>query len=292
MNYENEIYKINNNLYIISWFNFLKIEYDITLSEKNNFITNCERKHYKYIDNEDIGKYNFNDLVYDNEVGKYKILSKRENVFPYALLNIDYIDELLYKNENNEWFLLKNISYDTNMSVRCQQGEYREYKIELSKSEVHDLVLKRDLSKPLKYKEIFDSHKKFFSHKETTYEKVEINKNYDDPILNILFSNKFPLYFYKTNECTSADDTTDITSFTVDIKMIELIGNKKKVILKYNNKEYYYAHISFRICCGSGTDSFIQLDNKEDMEYFDYINFEKDEKMQKHFDYLRGEESE
>jgi len=70
--------------------------------------------------------------------------------------------------------------------------------------------------------------------------------------------------------------------------MIELEGNAQKVILKYNNKEYYYAYINFNLCCGSGTDSFIQLASKEDMEYFDYNTFRTDEEMQKHFEYLKN----
>ena len=95
MNYQNEIYKINDNLCIYKFFNFLKIEYDVILAENTNFVTNYKRNTQ-------------NENKYD---------------FPYTLLNIDYANELLYKNEDNEWFLLKRDSYDTNLFQRCQQGE-------------------------------------------------------------------------------------------------------------------------------------------------------------------------
>ena len=105
----------------------------------------------------------------------------------------------------------------------------------------------------------------------------------------IYFSNKFPLYFYpKYDYYYELKDNNEVC---VGIKMIELEGNRKKVIMKYNNKEYYYSHVGYLFCCGGGTDSFIQLDNKEDMEYFDYDGFEKDEKMQKHFEYLRSKKN-
>jgi hypothetical protein len=289
MNYENQIYKINDNLYIINWFNFLKIEYDVKLSEETNFITNYKRSYYKYINYEDIYKYNFDDLIYDELVDKYKKLKERKNDFPYPLLNIDYADELLYKNENNEWYLLKYTSYDTNKSLRCQQGEYKEYKIELSNIGTYDLVIKRNLLEPFKYRQIYDEHYKILFHKKkTTFEKVELNKDHDDPIVNILFSNKFPLYFYPSYDYIAINEIMDIC---VGIKMIELEGNEEKVIIKYNNKEYYYAQIHFYLCCGSGTDSFIQLDSKADMEYFNHEAFWKDEKMQKHFEYLRTEKN-
>ena len=38
-------------------------------------------------------------------------------------------------------------------------------------------------------------------------------------------------------------------------------GNTQKVILKYNNNEYYYVYIHFYLCCTGGTDSFIQLNS-------------------------------
>jgi len=187
MNYENEIYKINDNVYIINWFNFLKIEYDINLSEETNFITNYKRNHYEYINNEDVDKYNLNDLIYDKQVNKYKMYEERENIFPYPLLSIDYTDELLYKNENNEWFLLKYASFDTNYAMRCQQGKYKEYKIELSNDENYDLVIKRNELEPPKYKNIYDEHYESFDTEKTKFEKVELDKDYEDPILNILF---------------------------------------------------------------------------------------------------------
>ena len=76
-------------------------------------------------------------------------------------------------------------------------------------------------------------------------------------------------------------------SYDVKIKMIKIEGSSEKVILTYNNKEYYYAHISWNPCCGSGTDSFILLNNVDDMNYFDEIKFEVDMDMQKHFEYLK-----
>lgn len=284
MNYENEIYKINDNLYMINWFNFLKIKHDIELCKETNFITNYKRGHFQYIDWENIDKYNYEDLIYDKEIEKMKIYTEnKKNNFPYLLLNIDYSNELLYKNENNEWFLLKYSSYDTNKSVRCQQGVYKEYKIELSNDNTHDLVIKRNLLEPDKYKDFFFNNYKVANIKNTC-EKVELYKDYNDSILNILFSNKFPLYFYPNPDDIIKNKIVDIC---IKIKMIKLKGNSKKVILKYKNKEYYYAYINFYLCCGSGSDSFIQLNSKEDMEYFDYQTFKKDEKMQKHFEYLK-----
>jgi len=283
MNYQNHIYKISDNLYRFEWFNFLKIEYDITLSPDTNFVTSYERNTFEYIDYADIHKYNFKDLVYDESVDKYKILNETKNIFPYLLLNIDYSIELLYKNENNEWFLLKRNSYDTNSSVRCQQGEYKEYKIELSNDDSCELVIKRNLLEPFKYENVYNDNYKNL-RRYTTLEQIEPNKDYNDPILNILLSNKFPLYFYPSHDYIAINDITDIS---IKIKMIELEGNTQKVILKYNDKEYYYAYINFNLCCGSGTDSFIQLASKEDMEYFDYNTFRTDEEMQKHFKYLK-----
>jgi hypothetical protein len=263
MNYQTQIYKINDNLYIYNWFNFLKIEYNKQLSENTNFVTSYKRNKLDYNDGD-------------------KTLEETINKFPYTLLNIDFANELLYKNENNEWYLLKYGSYDTNDFTRCQQGEYKEYKIELS-NEVGDLVMKRNLLEKFKYENIYDDN--YINIR--TYrklEKIEPNKDYNDPILNILFSNKFPLYFYPSREHIIKNNILDIC---IPITMIELEGNEKKVIIKYNNKEYYYSHIHFYWCCGSGTDSFIQLDSRSDMEYFDYDLFENDDKMQKYFEYLR-----
>jgi hypothetical protein len=283
MNYQPQIYKINDNLYIYNWFNFLKIEYDVNLSENPEFITSYIRNQYKYIDNNDIEKYNLNDLIYDKENDNYKICIKSENKFPYTLLNIDYTNELLYKNDNNEWYLLKYSAYDTNYSVRCQQGEYKEYKIELSDDNTYDLVLKRNLQENFKYENIYNNnYKNLRTYKKL--EKIEPNKEYNDPILNILFSNKFPLYFYPSYNDIMKNNIIDIS---INVKMIELEGNNQKLIIKYNNKEYYYAYIHFDLCCGSGTDSFIQLNSKADMEYFDYDLFCKDEQLHKHFEYLK-----
>jgi hypothetical protein len=276
MNYQNEIYKINENLYIVKWFNFLKIEYNITLSESANFITDCSKKICKYINYEDLDKYNFNDLIYDEEKDKYKIYEEKKNNFPYQLLNIDYTHEMLYKNENNEWFLLKVNSYDTNLSVRCQQGEYKEYKIELSNDDSCDLVLKRNSLESFKYEKIYDEHYHTIRLK-SKIKQLELYKNFDDPILNILFTNKFPLYFYPSYDHVVKNEIVDIS---IKVRMIELEGNENKVIIKYNGNEYFYAYIHFNPCCGSGTDSFIKLKNKQDMEYFDYGLFETDEHMQ------------
>jgi hypothetical protein len=260
MNYQNEIYKINENLYIIKWFNFLKIEYNITLSESANFITN-----YKIKINDDIN----NDEKIDKCI-------EYQNNFPYQLLNIDYTHEMLYKNENNEWFLLKVNSYDTNLSVRCQQGEYKEYKIELSNDDSCDLVLKRNSLESFKYEKIYDEHYHTIRLK-SKIKQLELYKNFDDPILNILFTNKFPLYFYPSYDHVVKNEIVDIS---IKVRMIELEGNENKVIIKYNGNEYFYAYIHFNPCCGSGTDSFIKLKNKQDMEYFDYGLFETDEHMQ------------
>lgn len=169
-------------------------------------------------------------------------------------------------------------------TVRCQQGEYKEYKIELSDNDTYELVIKRNLLEPFKYENIYDDNYKYFKQN-TTIEKIESGKDYNDPILNILFSNKFPLYFYPSHDYIAINNITDIC---IKIKMVELDGDSKKVILKYNNNEYYYAYIDFNLCCGSGTDSFIQLASKEDMEYFDYKMFNTDEKMQKYFQYLKS----
>lgn len=217
MNYENQIYKISDNLYKFNWFNFLKIEYDITLSSDTNFTTSHKRIKFKYIDYDDFDKYNFKDLIYDETVDKYKIRKEKKNIFPYTLLNIDYANELLYKNENNEWFLLKRNSYDTNSSVRCQQGEYKEYKIELSNNDTYELVIKRNLLEAFKYENIYDDNYKYLKYlkQNTTVEKIESGKDYNDQILNILFSNKFPLYFYPSYDYVAINNITLILYYII-----------------------------------------------------------------------------
>lgn len=112
----------------------------------------------------------------------------------------------------------------------------------------------------------------------TSYDKLEnITNNIDDNILKILFSNKYPLYFYP-KENTS--------SFEMKIKMINMNGNKDKVVLSYDNNEYYYVHSHWYICCGSGSDSFILVNNNYDMNYYDDYKINEDIEMRNHFDYL------
>ena len=285
-NYQKEIYKINDNLYIILWHNFLKIYYDIDLCRENEtvdkFVTSTDRINYEYVKFEDIDKYDFKELTYDKNLDIYK---KPINVkFPYPLLNVDYNYEFIYRNEDNEWYLLKSTSYDTNLSLRCQQGEYKEYKLEVSYETNSELIMRRNLTDKFKYENIYDDNYKYLRNYKTKLEKIETNNDYQDPILNILFSDKYPLYFYPSYDYVANNEISDIE---VKIQMIKLSGNKDKLIMEYDSKQYYYAGIHWNPCCGSGTDSFILLNNEEDMKYFNYDTLYKDSDMQKHFEYLK-----
>ena len=285
-NYQKEIYKINDNLYIILWHNFLKIYYNIDLCRGyktlDKFVTSTDRINYEYVKFEDIDKYDFKELTYDKNLDIYK---KPINVkFPYPLLNVDYNYEFIYRNEDNEWYLLKATSYDTNLSLRCQQGEYKEYKLELSYEPNNGLIMRRNLTDKFKYENIYDDNYKYLRNYKTKLEKIETNNNYQDPILNILFSDKFPLYFYPSHDYLAINK---ILNIEVKIQMIKLSGNKEKLIMDYADKQYYYAGIHWNPCCGSGTDSFILLNNEEDMKYFNYDTLYKDSDMQKHFEYLK-----
>lgn len=117
MNYKNEIYKLNENAYLVKIYNFLKIYYNIDVDDNHMIDTN--RTIYKYIEYENIDKYDNNEILYDDKKDKYMI--KETNKFPYPLLNIDYTYEIIYKNNSNKWYLLKDTMYDTNYAIRCQQ---------------------------------------------------------------------------------------------------------------------------------------------------------------------------
>jgi len=284
--YQKEIYKINDNLYGILWYNFLKIEYNINLCRGDKtldkFETSTDRKNYEYVKFEDIDKHNFNELVYDKDLDMYKkpITVK----FPYPLLNVDYNYEFIYRNEDNEWFLLKDTSYDTNVSVRCQQGEYKEYKFEISTETNNELIMKRNLTEKFKYKNIYDDNYRCLKRQilKSELEKIKTNLDHKDPILNILFCDKFPLYFYPTHDHIAINEIVDIK---IKIQMIKLSGNENKLIMEYDNIQYYYAKNFWNPCCGSGTDSFILVNNEYDMNYFNDSIFDLD--MQKHFEYLK-----
>lgn len=204
------LHKLNDNLFAINWFNCMKFI-------RQTQIKSCDMKKDIIVDEKDLN-----------------------NIFPYSLLNIDNIHELLYKHDN-EWYLLLYHCFETNIVMRCQQGNYREYKITyidnnkfmLSKQYTH---LFQNI-----YNEHYNDDIDNFDHI-----KQYISQDDDDSIIKMLSqSNK--LHYYEWNHY---DDE-------IIIELVDFEYSKNKLTIKYQDKQYEYDECLHYGCCGEGDYTFI-----------------------------------
>jgi hypothetical protein len=248
-----EIFKINDQTFITSFHNFMKVTQNYKINE-NAFIKNSE-----------------NDS------------------FPYKILNIDVAYELLYKHENN-WYLLKYQSFDSNLATRCQQSEYKEYKIELGKKKNH-LIL--TLNTKNKFEHIYEEHIDDYDNVAEQFEQYIPGKStmnfIDDKILNLLLCDGWPYYNYNYIDNNKNNGLID-NKLDVEMLDVEIIKNqysRQNLIVSYQNKTYYYSEILMPFsystnninCCvmmmGGGDNTFVLLENEEDMLKFDEFFEEK-----------------
>lgn len=223
--------------------------------------------------------YNFMKVYYSFKNSEVSIESSEHDTFPYRILNIDRVYEILYKHEN-DWYLLKQDSFDNNLAVRCQESEYREYKIELSEN--NSLILR--LNQKNKFEDIYQQYEvcEFLEEKfdncnekqeqieiDTTsldgerkvYQKYNLHQESDDPILNLLFSNKWTFYNY--NYLDEGDSELVDNKFCIQMIDVKIIDDKtsgsklKKLEITYQGKQYSYLETEWSpFCCGGGKHTF------------------------------------
>ena len=223
--------------------------------------------------------YNFMKVYYSYNNSEVSIESNEHDTFPYRILNIDRVYEILYKHEN-DWYLLKQDSFDNNLAVRCQESEYREYKIELSENDsliltlnqenkFEDIYIQYEVDEFLaekfdncneEQKQIEIGASLFYSERKV-YQKYNLYLESEDPILNLLFSNKWTFYNY--NYLDEGDSELVDNKFCIqmiDVKIIEDNTSKsklKKLEITYEGKQYSYLETEWSpFCCGGGEHTF------------------------------------
>jgi hypothetical protein len=230
---EKEIYKINNNTYIFTLQNFMKVNY------------NCN-------------------------ICNLSINKSANDIFPYRLLNIDLCEEMLYK-DNNCWYLLKYQGFDSNLAVCCQQTLYKEYKIELINNIIVCTLNEEEKFREIYYTNFYDSenNNEIIDYKNIHYKyNLDEYEKETDEILKLLFCpNKWTFYNYNEN------NKFIIEMINVNIvKNNKIIGHLNiNLIVKYNEIEYYYSEVNMSFCCGGGKNTFLLQDNKENMFKFNEI---------------------
>lgn len=283
-------YKLDNDVYFISWTNLLNFEQEYlsnsSFSNCKFFTGNLYDKDYSNImcDFDYIDDFNCIDNLdkldnIDNLNNQNQIESRYNDIFPYNPLNIDETIGILYKDDNYKWKLITMNNFSTNTVHRCQQGSLTQYELVMGKKNPYDLILLIDLFSNGKYCTNYQDERKYLDDYNIInnkyrfyYNKFKQIKNDDkykipygslsgDSILNLLFENKLHYYDYnniKINKNGKYFIGIKFINYSIryltntNININTNTNQDYYLIIEYLNNQYLYKQIGYCGCCGHG----------------------------------------
>ena len=274
---EKTVYEIKENMYIITWYNFLHIKEDISTNSG-----------YEYL------------RLREGE-------TEKDDVFPNNLLNIDVKKEIVWCDKDGKIYFFKFGSFDTTDAMRCQKATLKTFEVINDDTKHFDLIFREcdyvnpDFTKYMSFIKRLDGSETCNEIKDDFHDFKNDLKivNFMDAvpptpnnILNTMFTKKWNKNEYLCNE--DGNNIIGVKFLSVDnvkketvTEFTEIKGKKnckfvmsdvdEKLKIEWDDKVFFYKRIEFTMCCGTGKYSYIKMNNDVDADNFDWKKFELDD---------------